>query len=277
MHGIVGIPVSVRRFVTLGDYRKCFLRIRDKLHARGFATECMFLEQDELDDGHVIERLKKANADIALWLVPDGAEHETPLRLRDAGIRYVGVSLAESSGIPCNYHVRRRDAMRAVLRAWRGRGALRGVVIARTRDEEPGAAERIERLKAFLEGEELDVEMLRVPTGKAREVAEKFCVEESFGLFIPGPAAALLAHSAPEVAITVLGTCRAALIDGPMDLPVTPETEALKVDIVSVDSEQIATEVAEDILSGEVPDETEPKIFTAEPHIAVPLGRTAFT
>lgn len=55
VQGIIGIPVSVRRFVTLADYRRCFLRVRDELHARGFATQGIFLEQGELDDQPVIE------------------------------------------------------------------------------------------------------------------------------------------------------------------------------------------------------------------------------
>lgn len=123
----------------------------------------------------------------------------------------------------------------------------------------------------MLEGEQVAVEMLRVPTGRTREVTQRFCAEASFGIFIPGPAAALLAHSAPETAATVLGSCRATLIDGPVDLPITAETARLKVDIVTVDSARIASEVAEDILAGNVPDETQAKVFPAKARIAVPL------
>lgn len=189
----------------------------------------------------------------------------------------MGINLAETSGIPSHYQGRRREALGAVLRAWRGRGELNGVVIARTLDEEPAHAERIERLETFIEREQLEVEMLHISSGKSAESAQKFCAEASFGIFLPGAAASLLAHSAPENAAPLLGNCRAALIDGPVDLPITRETATLKVDVVSVDSERIATEVAEDILAGSVPDEAAPKIFSATARIGVPLGRSTFS
>lgn len=272
VRGIIGIPVSVRRFATLPEYRHCFLRLRDELLRRGFAAQGIFLEQRELEEDAAIRRLKELKAESALWFVPDGADSDTPLRLRDNGIQFVGVNLAELTGLPCRYQVRRSEALRAVLRSWKQRG-LKGVVISRTVDEAPPDAERVARLRTLAQSEGFEVEIITSPTGRTREVTREMCAERCFGLFLPGPAAALLARFAPEVVHQVVETCRVALIDGPIDLPVTREIANLRADIISVDWAAIAARVAHDIDRAEVENAKEAVVFSANPRMSVPLAR----
>jgi DNA-binding IscR family transcriptional regulator len=96
VNGVIGIPVSLRRFMTMRDYRVCFLKTREELHACGFATQSFFFEQSEASPDLLIAKLEKAGVDAALWLLPDGADRETGPRLRDRGIQFIGVNLAES-------------------------------------------------------------------------------------------------------------------------------------------------------------------------------------
>lgn len=273
VRGIIGVPVSINRFVSLPDYRNCFLRLREELHARGFATACIFLERSELDEEAIVRRLAVEKAELALWLLPDGATRDTPLRLRDHGIRFVGINLAELSGMPCQYHVMRRDAIRTVLRRWRSELNLTGAAIARPHQEEPLEAERIERLQTLIEGEEFRVEIVRVPTGRPLETAKELCSKRRLGLVLPGPASAILSRYAPQTALNVLSVCHAALIDGPIDLPITAHSTDAKVDVVTIDWAEIATRVAEEIVAGEAIEGTEPTIFRSHARLRVPIDR----
>lgn len=149
--GVIGIPVSVPRFITLQDYRRCVLRLRDELHAAGFATFCLFFEQDELNRDEVIRRLKEHRADVVVWFAADAADRDTPLYLWDHGIDFIGVNLAEIAGVPCRYHVTRRDAVHAVLNRWASCGKVRSTIIFQTATQQRSDTERLSRLRVLIE------------------------------------------------------------------------------------------------------------------------------
>ncbi len=69
---MIGIPVSFERFLTMRDYRLCFLKTREELYARGFLTHCVFFEPAESSAEGLIAKLTKAKVDAVLWLLPDG-------------------------------------------------------------------------------------------------------------------------------------------------------------------------------------------------------------
>jgi hypothetical protein len=121
VRGFIGMPVSLSRFQALQDYRRCLLQLRDELHEGGFLTSTIFFEQPEGQTEAVVERLKKARVDSVIWLLPDGADRNTVLRLRDLGIRFLGINITPLSGMVCRYQVRRQQAIREIMRSLESR------------------------------------------------------------------------------------------------------------------------------------------------------------
>jgi hypothetical protein len=268
VNGVIGIPVSLRRFMTMRDYRVCFLKTREELHACGFATQSFFFEQSEASPDLLIAKLEKAGVDAALWLLPDGADRETGPRLRDRGIQFIGVNLAESSGVPCRYVVRRREAIRAILRSWRRDPNISGAVILRTGGESAPEVLRLERLRELVEAEKLDCEVISIPHSNAERFLQTLGAGSGRGIVLPAPAGSLLASQAPEELAEVLLTCRVALVDGPLDVLLAHEAQA---DIVTVNWAPIAKRIAGGAASGEALDEEQPEVFKAAARPRTPL------
>lgn len=81
----------------------------------------------------------------------------------------------------------------------------------------------------------------------------------------------MLAKHDPEMVAGVLNTCRVALIDGPLDLPVTEETRGATIDLVTVDWAPIAKRIADDTLTGDALTKSDPVVFKAKHRLQVRL------
>lgn len=272
VRGLIGIPISLRRFLTMRDYRYCFLHTRDELYARGFVTNCMFFEEEKVDPDLVIARLSKALVDAVIWLLPDGADRETGPRLRDRGIHFIGVNLAESSGVACRYEVRRRNAIRAVLRDWQSDPKIQGATIVRVQDENVAHEKAVEGLQQLAKAEQIDCQIVSVPAGGFSKFLKSLCTSRGNGILLPAPAAPLLAWHAPDELSDLLSACRVALMDGPMDLPHVGDAE---VDLVTTRWAPIAKRIADDALSGTALSQGAPTVFEAAAHLRVSLQEVA--
>lgn len=274
MHGLIGMPASISRFKALQEYRRCFLAIRDELHERGFLTNTIFFEQPEGALTPVIDRLKKEEVDSVFWLLPDGANRATPLRLRDLGIHFIGLSFTTSIlGIAARYQIRRREAIRSVMRAWRQDSQINGAAIVRLRRETPAHVERLAKLRALIESQQIECEIATVREGHIDEFLKSLCKNKSCGIVLPAPAAALLGWRAPEALTDVLESCRIALIDGLMDLPYAESIPRAEVDLVAVNWPPVARQIATDMLTGVAFDDSETTVFDAKAHLGVPLQK----
>src|SRR5438132_2964168 len=114
VRGVVGMPASLSRFVTIQDYRMFFIRTLRELRRRDFATATVFIERGQENPDRLVRRMKKYKVDTMLWYLPDGAAKEITLRLNDAGIRVLGVGDGTLSGIFCCYEIRREVAITAI-------------------------------------------------------------------------------------------------------------------------------------------------------------------
>ena len=119
VRGLIGMPLSAPRLHTSRDYRECSLHIREELRARSFAITPFYFEEREIEPDLVIERSNKEKVDLVIWLLPDGADRDTALHLRDLGIRFIGVNIGGVSAAFCRYEVRRRQAILTILNEWR--------------------------------------------------------------------------------------------------------------------------------------------------------------
>jgi hypothetical protein len=267
IRGLIGMPISTSRFQTLLDYQRCFRCIRDELHERGFLIDSMFFEQQKNPPESVLRRLRDEKVDAVVWLLPDGANSETVLRLRDLGIRFVGVNITPLAGMPCRYQVRRQNAIRAILRAWRDDPKISSAKVVRVDGETPADEERLKKLKALVQSERIPCEIVTLRDWHISKFLKSLCAQNACGVILPARAAALLGWRAPETLVEVLRICRVGLIDGPMFLPFAQRAPEAEVDLVTAVWEPVAKRVVDDLLTGEAFGDSTMVTFEAKPHV----------
>ena len=271
--GLIGMPVSISRFQTLQDYRRCFLQLRDELHERDFVTRTIFFEQPDGQPDIIIAQLKKEKVEAAVWLLPDVANRETVLRLGDLGIRFIGVNITPASGLVCRYQVVRQQAIRTILRSWRADQEINMATIVRISRETGADERRLAKLQALVESEKMRCDIATMREGQISTFLKSLCQDKVAGIILPAPAAAILGWRAPETLKDALQTCRIALIDGPMDLPFAEHIPQGKVDLVTVKWHAVTRQIAADVLSGEAFDGSQTTVFEAKPQLRVPFQR----
>lgn len=271
VRGLIGMPLSAPRLRTSRDYRECSLRIREELRARSFATTPFYFEERDIEANLVVERASKEKVDTVLWLLPDGADRNTELRLRDRGIRFIGANIGGVSDAFCRYEVRRRRAILTILNEWRAGMKLETAIIVLEGQEAPAEKERMARLLRLVAREQIPCDLVKVPEGHISTFLKSLCANKSNGILLPASAAAMLASRAPDTVAEVLKTRCVAWIDGRPDVPFGQGLSEIKIDLVSVDWVAISERIARDILSGEAFRHSETTIFEAEAHLQVPL------
>ena len=221
----------------------------------------------------IIAQLKKEKVEAVVWLLPDVADRETVLRLRDLGIRFIGVNITPASGLACRYQVVRQQAIRTILRSWRTDPEINMATIVRINRETGADERRLAKLQALVESEKIKCEIATMRDGQISTFLKSLCQDKVAGIILPAPAAAMLGWRAPETLKDVLQTCRIALIDGPMDLPFAEYIPHGEVDLVTVKWHAVTRQIAADVLSGEAFDGSKTTVFEAEPQLRVPFQR----
>jgi hypothetical protein len=272
VRGLIGLPVSLSRFQTFLDYQRCLTRICDELHERGFLTSTIFFEKRKGQPEAALKQLKSEKINTVVWLLPDGADDQTVLRLRDLGIRFVGVNITPLTGMSCRYQVRRQQAIRAIVRSWRADPEISGVTIVRIARETAADEERLGKLRMLVESENLECQIATLRDDHIGAFLKSICGKQTGGVILPANAAALLGWRAPDTVMEVFRVCRIALIDGAMYLPFTENAPAAKVDLVTARWSAIAKRIADDLIAGEAFDDSETVIFEAQPHLRVQLS-----
>ena len=119
---------------------------------------------------------------------------------------------------------------------------------------------------------QINCEVITVPTGRKGDVLHVLCSQSQRGIILRGPAATLLASHTPEALAAVVASRRLALIDGLVDLPMIPQIENVRVDVLTVDWPRIAERIAADTVTGEASNQTQPIMFEAKPLLHQRLG-----
>lgn len=176
------MPAALSRFLSLREYRECFLRTRDELHARGFATLPVFFEKRDIAPGFLSQRFKKEDVDTVIWFLPDGSDRDSALRLRDLGIRFVGVNLGEVPGAGCKYEVRRSGALRSILRSWRSEARIKDAVFLRGQPEAAADAQRARYLRELAKTERIDCDLVSVRPDQIEARLEALCAKKPVGI-----------------------------------------------------------------------------------------------
>ena len=271
--GVIAMPVSISRFQVLNDYRRCLLILRDELRERGFLVSTIFCEHAVAAGRGLIAAFRKERVDVAVWLLPDSADRETVLQLKDAGIRFVGINITPLSGMQTRYQIGRKQAIRAIIQAWRADPRLSGTTIIQLAREAKSDQERLIRLRALVESEGMECRIAKVLVANLSAFLSSVCQEKHNGVILPAAPATLLGWHAPETLSTVLGSCRVALIDGPIDLPYADAPINATVDLVTASWLPIVKRIASDITKGAAFEDGEQIIFQAKPYLGVSLAQ----
>ena len=269
VRGVVGLPASIFRFVALLDYRAFLTHIRRELRRRGFMPATVFFERHETRDGLLAEYLLDSKADAVIWFGPDRTCRETVARLRDAGVRLLGVRNGGLAAFSCRYEIRRQNALRAILRHWRA-GGLKSVTIVRGPRGRSGTQE--DSCRASIEDEGLAAKTIMLDANRLKRSLSVVGQPEKQGIILTGSAAALCALREPEALASMMRKRRVALVDGPIGMlfAKVPEVGA---DLVTVNWQMVAERIVGDLITQAAWNESESSIFHADAQINAPLQK----
>jgi hypothetical protein len=269
--GFIGLPASIAAFVTFQDYRTFFIRMRRELRARGFAVAMVLFGWEQIETDQLFRRIEKHGFDTVLWYRPDTSIRDSLARLKDAGVRVVGIG---DGGLPttrCRYEIRRESAIKEILRDWQTRSGIRSVVVARgarsTTNEE-------EAIQALLEEEKLEFEFGAVTSARPEDFLDECARAKNTGLILPSRPASMIAFRAPEALMNAMTRCRVAFTGGPPSI-VFAHALDVAMDLVLVDWQLIAEQVVDDLISKRAFERGETTVFEATAAIRVPLNQYA--
>jgi hypothetical protein len=273
VRAFVGLPASLSAFVTLQDYRMFFIRIRRELRLRGFATATAYFERGEAARGELSERLKRYEVDTVLWFQPPREARESALHFGDMGIRLVGVANDSFPSIPCRYQISRDKATKALLAGWKADNAVERVIVVKSADHPSVSTE--ETLHALLDELELKWSVASYNGQRTEAFLRRLQKAKTDGIVFPSSAlASKFCFRSPNAVTELLQSHRVALVNGPVSMPFARVPNA-RVDLVTVDWQLVAEQIANDLATQDTFRLSGPTIFEAEAQSRVPLSHFA--
>lgn len=272
VRALIGLPAYLPWFVTRQDYRTFFIRTRRELHARGFAVATVFYDGAEAQQhGRLRARIEKHEFDIVVWHQPDRAAREVAGHLKDSGVRVLGVSDLGFPSFRCRYEVQREEAIASILQAWRRERTIGGVVVVRGRETSAAGEESLRRL---LDEAGLEHQFLTAPEKRGGDFVDSLAIGSGQGVVLPASAAAMCAYRAPDALGRLMARARVALTGGPVSIAFAPVPE-VTADLVGVDWQLAAEQIAGDLINNQAFDAEETTLFKARPHLRASLPHYA--
>jgi hypothetical protein len=272
VRAFVGMPLSLPRLQTFHGYREGYLALRLELQTRGFAVSPIYFNQADIPADEVAQKARAEKIDIVVWLRPHGLIHDSMLRLRDAGIRFVGLNIGGVVGGYCRYEIRRRQAISLILHEWGSAKKFNAAVLVRAGKEALGESERLARLRDLARLHGFRFEIASVQAGRVSRLMKSLGEKKRSGILLAASAAAILGSRAEDTVAEVFTGCRIALIDGPIEFPFAGPPAESCADVVVVDWARIARRIAQDIMTGEAFAPAETVAFEANAHLQVSLS-----
>jgi hypothetical protein len=267
----IGLPVSYSSFLTLQDYRRFYLELRNEAQLRGFVCNLIFYT----DSPGGLEELRKTvyqfGVDSLIWFRPRVSVRDTVLRLRDKGIPILGVSDSDPPGMPCRYEIHREKALRAILRRWRTHAGIDSILITRA-DQRSVTHEEVIENAADTAG--VAWEYVSIREGGIERSVMAMQERSAKGLILPAGPASLLSLRAPEALSRLLESCYVAFPDGPITT-VSRLISDVPVDLITVDWRTIAKKIVADLVRKSAFQENRSITFGATPRYRVLLRRYA--
>jgi DNA-binding transcriptional regulator YhcF (GntR family) len=269
VRAFVGLPASLSAFVTVQAYRMFFIKIRRELRVRGFATAMLFFEDSEARTAVLSEILKTYEVDTVLWFQPPKVARETTARLKDRGVRVIGIAHEQFPNILCRYQVRRDRAIGALLTEWKSNQGIDHVTIAQWPDQPAPLSE--EALRSAVDETGLNISIVRF-RGQRSEAFIRSLKKVKTGAiaFSSGQLASQLCFRAPVAVADLLRSRRVAFLNGPVSMPFA-KIPNVEVDLVVVDWQWVAEQITSDLINQDAFHAGGISTFEAEPKLRVPL------
>jgi hypothetical protein len=270
VRAFIGLPASLSAFITVQAYRMFFIRIRRELRLRGFATGMIFYEKDEARGAGLSDRLKAYQVDTVLWFQPPKEARETAQRLRDFGIRVLGVAHEQMPGISCRYQVQRNRAIAELFGAWKTRHSIDRVTVAQWQEYPVPAVD--EALRSALDeiGLRKSIAAFRARRSEAF-LASLQKLKTGAIAFSSAQLVSMLCFRAPHAFANLLRHRRVALLNGPVSMPFARVPD-VRVDLVVVDWQWVAEQITNDLVTQDAFHLPGPTIFEADAKPRVSLG-----
>jgi hypothetical protein len=269
VRGVVGLPRTTAKYVTVQDYRMFLRCLRRELRLSGFAAQTVDIERQEAAE--FAERVQKYDIDTIIWFQPGEIAKQACLRLRDLGMRIVGVSDGMRPSIPCPYEIHREAAVRQILRQWRVESGLRSIIVVA--GNAPSVLDE-EHLAKIADEEELELEICRASSRSTPKVLDTLAQQENRGIVFMSSAGPMFAFRSPESMTNIFERCRVALVEGPVNMPFAKVPD-VRVDLVLLDWQRVAQRIVGDLIIDAEQNVSEPVTFLAESRIRVPLSQYA--
>ncbi len=133
VRAVVGIPIWLRGFLDLRDWRLFFIRFEEYLRQHQFAANFVFYHEKERYVPDFAERLLAHQFDIVIWFTPDRGVSQIRDRLTDNGVRFIAISGSTSPFPGHQYELSWSHALKKGLLEWKRDGITR-VLIPRSSD-----------------------------------------------------------------------------------------------------------------------------------------------
>lgn len=272
VRAVIGLPASVFCFIALQDYRQFLEQIRRELAKRDFAAAQVFFRPPELQDNRLADRLTGKAVDAVVWYLPGRNSEVTIASLRDHGVPVIGICDGGLPAITCRYTIRRRPAMRRIVRDWLSKQINRVIIISESLKR---SAADIERWELVAAEHGLDREFSVLHDNRVADDLATLKTDSHVGVIVLGSAASLAALRAPDVLFDLMRRCRVALPDGPVTLFFTRKVPDVRVDLVTVDWCKVAARIVDDLLSQTAFDASETTEFLAKAQLQAPIAQFA--
>jgi hypothetical protein len=269
VRGVIGLPRTTSKYVTIQDYRMFLRCLRRELRLSGFAAQTVDIDGQEATD--FAERVRKYDIDTIIWFQPGQLAKQATLRLQDLGLRIIGVSDGMRPSIPCRYEVQREPAVRQILHDWQKQSGLKSI-FAVTGSGVPVLNE--DDLAAIADEEGLDLEICHANSRSIPKLMETLTQKENTGIVFLSSAGPLVAFRSPELMTRIFERCRVALVEGPVNMPFAKVPD-VRVDLVLLDWQLLAQRIVGELIVDADQNTSRPFAFLAESRLRVPLSQYA--
>jgi hypothetical protein len=217
IRGVVALPVSLKAFCAVRNYRMLFEKMHTALWKSGFASRQRFYEDGDSVKPAFIETLVNDKVDAVLWFLPATAELASIKRLLDRGVRVVSVVDSLILDRRTDYLLSRLRALKEVVNLWQMKG-IRFVTILS--NPTPVTPIRLDALKRCLDEVRMAHTVASVspwPVGQARAL----CRQNNAALIFPSFESALqLAYEHADDFALLLRQRPVLLMEGMPDVPI---------------------------------------------------------
>ena len=128
VRGVVGMPIWTPGFLEFADWRLRFILLEHEFRRRNFIADLIFAEENELETPAFLDRLLGHELDIVLWTFPLPVHRQTMLGLADRGVRLVSITDRQWPFPGLQYTLHWEKSITEGLTEWKAAGISQLVV-----------------------------------------------------------------------------------------------------------------------------------------------------